>query len=151
MRRRTQQREAIRDALRHAGRPLSADEVLRSAQRTVPGLGIATVYRNLKALVEAGWLREVELPGTGPGRFEVAGKGHHHHFHCRRCDRVFEVEDCPGDVQDLAPAGFRADSHEIILYGLCAGCTRGEAAGGAPRSAGLGAGPSATPPPGTLR
>jgi Fur family ferric uptake transcriptional regulator len=52
----------------------------------------------------------------------VADKEHHHHFHCRRCDKVFEIEDCPGSLRHLAPAGFQAERHEIILYGLCAGC-----------------------------
>ncbi len=96
--------------------------MLHEAQETAPALGIATVYRNLKAMVEDGSLRPVELPG-GPSRYEIAGKGHHHHFHCRGCDRVFEVEDCPGRLADLTPRGFCLESHEIILYGLCAGCS----------------------------
>ncbi len=125
MQRRTQQREAIRGALRRAGRPLTPEEVHRAAQGAVPRLGIATVYRNLRTLAGSGWLREVELPGGGPVRYEVAGKHHHHHFHCRGCDRVFEVDDCPGDLRALAPDGFRSESHEIILYGLCARCARG--------------------------
>ena len=103
---------------------MTPEEVHQLAQRAVPSLGIATVYRNLRALAEGGWLHEVELPGGGPARYEVAGKQHHHHFHCRGCDRVFEVDDCPGDLRALAPAGFRPESHEIILYGLCAGCAR---------------------------
>jgi len=128
MRRNTQQREAIRAALRGAGRPLAPAEIHRAARGSVPGLGIATVYRNLRGLLDEGWLREVELPGGGPNRYEVAGKGHHHHFHCRRCDRVFEVDDCPGDLTALAPPGFRPESHDIILYGLCARCAAPQAA-----------------------
>lgn len=128
VRRNTQQREAIRATLARAGRPLSPSEIHRAASGSVPGLGIATVYRNLRSLAAEGWLREVELPGGGPIRYEVAGKGHHHHFHCRLCDRVFEVDDCPGDLRALAPPGFRPESHEIILYGLCARCAEPEAA-----------------------
>lgn len=119
--RKTQQRGAIRHALRQAGRPLSPREILDSARDSVPGIGIATVYRNVKALVGDGWLRTVDLPGA-PSRYEVAGKDHHHHFHCRHCDRVFEVEECPGTLQDIAPQGFELDSHEIILYGTCETC-----------------------------
>ena len=121
MRRRTQQRQAIRNALEEAGRPLSPQEILEKAQTSVPALGIATVYRNVKALVENGWLAEVTLPGAA-SRYEVADKDHHHHFHCRSCDKVYEVEDCPGDLQSLAPEGFRLERHEIIIYGLCASC-----------------------------
>lgn len=119
--RNTQQRGAIRHALSQAGRPLSPREILDSARDSVPGIGIATVYRNVKALVGDGWLRTVDLPGA-PSRYEVAGKDHHHHFHCRNCDRVFEVEECPGTLQDIAPRGFELDSHEIILYGTCETC-----------------------------
>jgi Fur family ferric uptake transcriptional regulator len=119
--RETQQRTAIRQALLDAGRPLSHEEVLAAAQRDCPGLGIATVYRNVRRLREQGWLREVELPGA-PSRYEVADKDHHHHFHCVACDRIYEVEDCPGDLKKLAPSGFLVQSHEIILYGLCRNC-----------------------------
>ena len=123
MQRRTRQREAIRTALAEADRPLSPQEILAHAARRVPGLGIATVYRTVKALLRDGWLRTVELPGA-PDRFEVADKGHHHHFHCRRCDRVYEVEDCPGSLKSFAPRGFKVEAHEIILYGLCAPCRK---------------------------
>ena len=121
MQRQTHQRAAIRTAIEEADRPLSPQEILSSAQDQAPGLGIATVYRNIRAMVEEGWLRAVDLPGA-PSRYEVAGKGHHHHFHCRSCDRVFEVDDCPGRVADLAPSGFRPEAHDIILYGLCPAC-----------------------------
>ena len=52
--RNTHQGNAIRQALKKAGRPLSAQEVLNLAQKKVPGLGIATVYRNLKSLQQDG-------------------------------------------------------------------------------------------------
>lgn len=84
-------------------------------------MGIATVYRNVKVLLEDGWLQPVELPGA-PSRYEVAGKHHHHHFHCRQCDKVYEVEDCPADLEHLTPAGFELETHEIILYGTCSQC-----------------------------
>ena len=122
LQRKTQQRGAIRHALRRADRPLSPQEILAEARGAVPGLGIATVYRNIKSLVGSGWLKAVDLPGA-PSRYEVADKGHHHHFHCRSCDRVYEVDECPGSLRDLTPDGFELDAHEIILYGTCEACT----------------------------
>lgn len=121
MERRTRQREAIRAAFAEADRPLSPQEVLGRARRRVATLGLATVYRNLKALVEAGELTAVELPGL-PDRYEAAGKHHHHHFHCRECDRVYEVEACPGGMRGLAPSGFQLEGHEVFLFGRCSGC-----------------------------
>ena len=126
MQRRTRQRDAIRDVLRDARRPLSPQEILDAAESEVPSLGLATVYRNIKALVAEGWLHPVELPGA-PDRYELADQGHHHHFHCRDCDRVFDIEGCPGRLDDMAPGDFQVESHEIILYGLCPDCTAPEA------------------------
>lgn len=121
MERATRQRDAIRTALDQAGRPLTPQELLDAAQALVPGLGMATVYRNIKALVEAGEVIAVPMPGQGP-RYERAGHGHHHHFHCTGCDRVFEVHGCPGDMKRLAPRGFEVQAHELTLIGLCREC-----------------------------
>ncbi|MFP5286756.1 MAG: Fur family transcriptional regulator [Thermoanaerobaculia bacterium] len=118
----TQQRRAIRAAIDDANRPLSPREVLDSARhRGSPGLGIATVYRTLKTWVEEGGLTQVDLPGEPP-RYEVTGKQHHHHFHCRSCDRVYELQGCPEGLRALTPPGFSLESHEVVLYGRCAEC-----------------------------
>jgi len=121
MERRTRQRNAIWLAFERAARPLGPQETLDLAQQEVPRLGLATVYRNIRALVSEGRLRVVELPGA-PDRYEVAGKAHHHHFHCRSCDGLFEVETCQGDFDAITPSGFRLEDHEITLYGQCAAC-----------------------------
>jgi Fe2+ or Zn2+ uptake regulation protein len=71
MERNTRQRTAIRDAIAVADRPLLPQEVLDAAQAASPGLGIATVYRNLKALLDEGEVCAVQLPGENP-RYEIA-------------------------------------------------------------------------------
>lgn len=121
MERNTRQRSAIRDAIALAARPLLPQEVLDAAQQAVPGLGMATVYRNLKALVEEGEVQAVNLPGENP-RFELLAQVHHHHFQCRQCERVFDVHACPGDLSSLAPQGFTVEDHELTLYGRCKDC-----------------------------
>jgi Fur family transcriptional regulator, ferric uptake regulator len=121
MERNTRQRSAIRDAIARADRPLLPQEVLALAQEQAPGLGIATVYRNLKELVDEGELKPVNLPGENP-RFELAGHRHHHHFQCTQCQRVFDVHACPGDFARLAPQGFTVEDHDLTLYGSCKDC-----------------------------
>lgn len=123
MERSTRQRHSIRSVMEAAGRPLLPSEILTEGQRDVPALGLATVYRNIKQLLEAGEIQPVELPGEPP-RYELAGHKHHHHFHCSDCGRVFDVHACPGDMQKLAPPGFTVDGHELTLYGLCSDCKR---------------------------
>lgn len=119
----TKQRRAIRQVFEQANRPLSPEEVHQYARATVKGLGIATVYRTIKSLLEEGWLVPVELPGMAT-RYEIAGKGHHHHFICRECGRAYEIEQCPGDLSYLTPSDFRFENHEVFVYGLCASCIR---------------------------
>lgn len=123
MERMTRQRLLIMKVIERAGRPLSTAEILALAKGAGAGMGIATVYRAVKGLGAEGWLRAVDMPGSQV-RYEQSDKGHHHHFHCRGCDRVFEMEGCAGDVSALTPRGFRMEGHEIIINGLCAGCVK---------------------------
>lgn len=134
MERNTRQRTAIREAIASSARPLLPQEVLDAAQGQVPGLGMATVYRNLKGLLEDGEVQLVQLPGENP-RYELAGHAHHHHFQCRQCQRVFDVTACPGNLAALAPPGFTVDDHELTLYGRCGDCSAASTRGGRSASA----------------
>ena len=131
--RHTAQNEALRRVFEDSGRPLGPREALKLAQKKVPALGVATVYRAINRWVEETWLVPVLLPGE-PARYEQAGKGHHHHFRCRRCGGVFEVEGCPGGLRKMVPRGFRLESHELVLAGLCALCARVRRCAGRGRS-----------------
>jgi Fur family ferric uptake transcriptional regulator len=121
MTRNTRQREAVRQAFDASCRPLSPQDVLAAAQRDCPQLGIATVYRALKGLCEEGWLARVELPGQA-GAYYERRQDHHHHFQCRRCDRLYRVDCSPLHVERFTPAGFLVERHELVLYGVCERC-----------------------------
>ena len=118
----TKQRQIIESILRNTRRPLLPKELLSSAQQTMPQLGIATIFRNLKKLVEEGKVNIVDLPGDSP-RYERSDIGHHHHFKCRECQKVYEVFGCPGNLEQMIPDGFQLTDHDITLFGLCASCS----------------------------
>lgn len=123
----TPQRRAILGVLEDASGPLTAREVLDQAGRDADTLGLATVYRNLNLLEEAGLIVAVHLPNDTT-RYEPAGARHHHHFRCEGCDVVFEVAGaCPVSPLEGAtlPGGFRVRRHELTFYGMCRDC-RGE-------------------------
>lgn len=126
MERNTRQRTAILGAIEHAGRPLSPGELHELARTDAPSLGLATVYRNIKSLLGDGLIREVSLPSEAP-RYELADLGHHHHFKCRQCERVFDIAECCTDWHAMAPAGFVVEAHDVTLFGLCNQCTDGSA------------------------
>ena len=122
--RQTKQRRVIEDILKQTEHPLLPKELLVDAQKSLPQLGIATVFRHLKKMVDEGQANIVCLPGDSP-RYERADLGHHHHFKCSSCERVFEVEGCPGRLEALLPEGFQLTDHEITLFGQCADCESG--------------------------
>ena len=117
----TKQRSAIFGAFEGANRPLSPEEVIQFAKKRVPQLGIATVYRAINSLLAEGKIVPVALPGE-PHRYEISGKSHHHHFRCRDCEGVFELEGCPGNFGPLLPTGFQLEEHHLVLTGLCDCC-----------------------------
>ena len=122
-RRNTKQLEAIRSVIDDAGRPLSIEEIHEAASHGVPSLGLRTVYRTIRRLQDDGAVANFSVPGAAD-RYEpahVASK-HHHHFHCRICDRFYDVEGCPGGLSSMLPEGFELESHELTLLGRCAAC-----------------------------
>lgn len=123
MERRTPQRDAIRSLFTIEGDPLSPQEIHELASNEVVKLSLATVYRTIRSLEELGDIVAVELPGE-PARYELAGKGHHHHFMCQDCGRAFDVDSCPGDLSMMTPSGFNLIRHEITLYGYCIDCVK---------------------------
>ncbi|MGD9896980.1 MAG: Fur family transcriptional regulator [Candidatus Methylacidiphilaceae bacterium] len=121
MERITQQKVAIAAVLEAAESPLTPQEILSRAAKLAPGLGVATVYRALRVLRKEEKIVVVEIPGEPP-RYETATRGHHHHFFCNGCRKVFEVPECSSSLVELAPPKFQVIGHEIILFGKCPDC-----------------------------
>ena len=109
MKRKTSQRAAIEQVFCQLDRPLGIEEILE------------TVYRNVKLLLENGWLKQVCHPSLGT-LYERTGKGHHHHFHCRVCNRVYDLPGCALNEREAAPSGFLVEDHECFLFGVCPAC-----------------------------
>lgn len=121
--RNTRQRETIVEVIQAAAGPLTVPEIFERAQQRIPGLGIATVYRTVKLLGESRQVQVVILP-SGETRYESAELGHHHHFHCRVCETVYDMETCLVRVPESRKVdqGFIVESHELTCYGVCRNC-----------------------------
>lgn len=119
----TRQRNVILQILQQAQRPLTPQEIREQAQQDGAGMGLATVYRALKTFMADGLIAAVEIPGASP-RYEPTERGHHHHFICESCQQVFDLQGCVEHLEQLAPPDFRIQRHDIILYGVCAGCAQ---------------------------
>lgn len=116
----TRQRLAIRRAIDEAKRPLGPKEILESASQHVPNLGIATVYRNIKVMVEEGKLETIELPGQPP-RYSPPNGRNRALFLCHETDRVFALPDEALHPEANLPDGFEVERKDIIYYGRTRG------------------------------
>jgi Fur family transcriptional regulator, ferric uptake regulator len=120
MSRRTEQRDAILEALRASNRAVTAQEL----HGELEGVGLATVYRNLQRLADDGTADTLRRD-NGEQAFLICGGGHHHHLTCRICGRVERVQDCRLDDWASAVAaehGFAEVEHHAELVGVCRGC-----------------------------
>ena len=79
--RQTRQKDAIREALSGNDEFISAQDLHRKLEDEGVHIGLATVYRQLNALVESGRADTVRLDGQQLYRL-CGDDGHHHHLVC---------------------------------------------------------------------
>ena len=90
-------------------------------EKSLDSLNLSTVYRHLNQLVGSGRMIRINHPEKGV-LYEQANLPHHHHFFCKSCNITFEIPCCGLDEEKIIPTGFKADSHEIFISGLCSTC-----------------------------
>jgi len=103
-------------------------EVRERLQRQFKGVGLPTIYRILESLAGCGIL----LTAANEERHlryyicRDIEAGHHHHFICRKCGKVEEVNLClMEDVSKYVKRHLKAkvESHFLQIEGLCAKCS----------------------------
>jgi Fe2+ or Zn2+ uptake regulation protein len=121
----TQQRLGIIDALLTFHEPLTANRILEQVSKVEGEIGMDTVYRNLKTLVELGIINQIVDSGKKGSRFELTEE-HHHHIVCTSCGVTECLHHCPVDekrlLDEVNKTGFLLSSHRLELFGLCGNC-----------------------------
>lgn len=129
MKRLTVQRQAILDLINSSNRHWDAEEISRELARRGESIGIATVYRGLAALEEAGLIASIQLADRK--RYERADKSHHDHMVCTRCGAIEEFSHQRIEALQEEAArdkGFVITGHQLVLFGRCAACAGEDAA-----------------------
>lgn len=119
----TKQRLIVLQALMRVQNDVTAQALHSQLRPDHPKLGLATVYRTLNSLADAGIIHA--LPHGDSTCFRYCAPGHHHHLTCRACHRVIEIRDCTvagWADQTAAEHGFREVNHTVELVGLCGRC-----------------------------
>ena len=122
----TRQRIAVGEAIASFDDFRSAQEIHELLGERGETVGLATVYRTLQRLADAG---EVDMLRTEDGEaiYRRCSDTHHHHLVCRSCGRTVEVE---GPAVErwtrtiAAEHGYSDVSHTLEIFGLCGPCGR---------------------------
>ncbi len=122
----TRQRAAVFAYLRQEGRVdhhPTAEQVFIAVKQEVPRISLATVYKNLEALVACGAASKLTF-GDAAARYDIR-TDHHYHTRCLSCGLISDLE--PGSDSQLGrvispPPGFEVKDYRIELTGYCAHC-----------------------------
>lgn len=113
----TSQRLVITEYLMQTHEHPTADEILAGVAEMLPmALSRATVYNTLKALVDAGVIREVL---TEPGRTRYDANTHeHHHFVDVNSGRIIDIpQEMLPDIQRVLGDKYNVRSYTVTFYG----------------------------------
>lgn len=105
-------------------RHCSAEDVFRHLVEEKVEIGLATVYRVLGQLVDAGILTSSMLDSTKLV-YELNQGKRHDHIICVNCGRVDEFSDPLMDGRQKAVAdglGYVLTGHQLVLHGYCSAC-----------------------------
>lgn len=127
--RNTRQKKYILDVLiENSSKHLSAEDIFELVKKKDENIGIATVYRNLKLLCKADYIKKVFISKSPNAFYEISlhSDNHsHHHLICNKCNTVIDFDD------DLLEAiekiievtkGFEISDHRVSFYGICKNC-----------------------------
>lgn len=109
--------QAAPDGPRH----FTAEDVYRRMLTERADVGLATVYRVLAQLEQAGLLRRSSFQ-SDRAVYELDDGLHHDHLVCLDCGKMEEFHDASIEARqaDIAQArGFRLQEHALALYGTC--------------------------------
>ncbi len=122
--RNTIQRQMVMDAVRRHGCHPTAEDVYDMITKDYPDISKGTVYRNLNALLESGFLARVSVPGGADHFDHILSR--HYHMLCTECGDLHNFQELPYDhtldakVEEMT--GFKLQPHKIVFVGICPKC-----------------------------
>lgn len=119
----SKQRELILQTVKTHNTHLTVDEIYTYVKKDIPTISLATVYRNVKQLVELNEIRQIPLTQGGDRYDGIL----HEHFHvrCVRCGTIFDVDSSiiSGiDDKIVQTLGFLVEDHQFFAQGACKKC-----------------------------
>ena len=120
----TRQRRAVAEAIASFDDFRSAQEIHELLGRRGEAVGLATVYRTLQRLADAGEIDRLLTEG-GEAIYRACSRTHHHHLVCRACGSTVEIQGSQVEKWAAEVArkhGFTEVTHTVEIFGLCSRC-----------------------------
>ena len=121
----SRQREVILDTLERNAIHPTAEKLMEiiKEENSESNIGIATVYRNLRKLADAGIIKRIE--GLEDAEHFDHNTHTHYHFICNKCKKVFDVDEDIADgiiEKTTQKTGFAITDYDIVFKGICKNC-----------------------------
>lgn len=119
----TETRKAVIDFIIQSHDHPSADMIYQALLPAFPNMSLATVYNNLKVLIDEGFVSELKVRNDTTTYYDFMG---HQHLNviCEKCGRIADMDlDLP-DVQQEATdqTGYQITKSQMVVYGICPDC-----------------------------
>lgn len=124
MQRMTRQRAALGELLETTADFRSAQQLHAMLREAGHAVGLATVYRTVQAMAEAGDVDVLRIE-DGEALYRRCARGHHHHLVCRECGKAVELN---GDAVERWAAKIAQENdfvdveHTAEIVGTCRDC-----------------------------
>ncbi len=119
----TYQRQVIFETATAPPGHASPEAIYDRVRKRIPGISLATVYKNLRVFIDSGLLGQVSLH-NGSLRVE-SNPEPHHHLVCVRCRSITDLKEDelePIRFRRKLPYGFRAQRVAVDILGICEAC-----------------------------
>lgn len=100
---------------------LTAEEIFQKLKRKYPNVVLATVYNNLRKLLEEELIKKVSIEGM-PDRYDRVNK--HDHLVCKCCGRLSDItlKDLTASLSDQLDDDFLY--YDLKVYYICPECKK---------------------------
>ena len=119
----TETRKAVIDFIIQSHDHPSADMIYQALLPAFPNMSLATVYNNLKVLIDEGFVSELKVRNDTTTYYDFMG---HQHLNviCEKCGRIADMDLALPDVQQEAAdqTGYQITKSQMVVYGICPDC-----------------------------
>lgn len=119
----TETRKAVIDFIIQSHDHPSADMIYQALLPAFPNMSLATVYNNLKVLIDERFVSELKVRNDTTTYYDFMG---HQHLNviCEKCGRIADMDlDLPDVQQEAADqTGYQITKSQMVVYGICPDC-----------------------------